>query len=246
MKRGCDILFVIYIGFGVMGMNYYTELYLVPGNSHGAHIFHGCAEPFMNEAFRLLTTQKGSASAVCVKFGKEDEKIVEDFSKVLVYRDRDLFNQASRELFIARTYVDTKIFDQIFKSISDKNLSNSEFIELMREPVRLGMKMFEQRDYSSFEDYYKSIMLSNFVFGKVASRPRSWELCIFEKDLDNLAMQIAINNHIDHIKNYNVKVFTNQKFLKTYYNEGGMLLEGTHDYTYAEPFEILAEPENGE
>ncbi len=213
-------------------MNYYTELFLVPGNSRGAVVFDGCSNQFMQKAKKLLKTLKGKIPAACVSFSNKDEKIIQQFVSAIADGDK------LKEFIIARTYVDTKIFSELFKVVADENFKNLESAQKLKQQVERGVEIFNNGKVEEFAEYYCETPLYEQVFQNLVNGTRSWELNIFINQVNNIALQIAINNHIDHRKNYNVKVFSNLDRFCTYRTHGGYVLENVHDYSSQKPFEI--------
>ncbi len=217
-------------------MNSLEKQYFIPGETRDNFVFLNCKEDFFNKARKCLSKNNGKIPSVCIDFSKSDTEKLQPFMNA--------FEEQSKRMILARTFVNTKVFNSFFRSFREKNFNFSEEVSdealTLEQNVLNGEKVFENGNVKKFIDYYIDInfFLNSDNLKRLAGGGHKFELNIFEKDVEDVFIQRAINNFLSCRSPFSIKVFSNQNDFCIYVDENNNLIEQVHDYMDTEPFDL--------
>lgn len=192
---------------------YFKKQYLTVGNTYDNYIFRNCPNDFLISAEEFLSKSTNGVKPCNIKIGRVEQEKIE---RVLL--NCEYFWQ---ETTIASYYITTLIMAELFKGIDEK-----QYLSLQSQ-----LQNFKENDFKQIMQNYLGDCFMPFDVAEQSKKlGRKIELNIFLFNMDDLALQQAINTFVSCREPYSVKIFTNNERLTTYYDERGDLIQSPHDY----------------
>lgn len=192
---------------------YFKDAYLTCGKTRDNFMFAECPIEFIEAINDYLTESSADVKSCVIKITRKQEEKIE---KTLSQFEHDI-----QKNFIARDYICSLIMLEILKGVS----SEREEVRFLRQ----GIKAILHNDYLKVREFNinsprpKSITNAVKRFGKI-------ELNVILIDTKNTFLQRAINNFLSSREPYSIKIFTTNRYLPSYHDELGTLIECPHDY----------------
>lgn len=201
----------------------FKEEYLTCGASYDNCIFENCPIELIQEAQKMLSVKNYGVSPCNVTLTRDDEIKVEktlencitDYQKTLLTRD----------------FITALVMREVLKDIPEKGAPYAV--------VKQQIKAYYENEFWKVKQYHATSFFPSEVrnFHKNYKR---LEVNFFLVDTENKELQKAINNFISAREPYCVKVFTTNKRLPSYVDEGGNLIQPPHDYLNINPNSFIS------
>ena len=205
---------------------YYKNEYLVCGKTRDNFVIENCPLQFIKLAGESLKNDENGVKSCNVKITAIDETFLE---KTLNLCENDLLRS-----FIARDYVCSIVMIEVLKNVEEQK----SYIDLLKE----GVKCLLDGNFEKAKEFHSKAPFPSDI-SSMARRYGRIELNFFMINNSNVFVQQAVNNFISSREPYSVKLFTTNRRLPSYLDQGHNLIECPHDFMTIKIDRFLEEDE---
>ena len=191
----------------------FKKEYLTCGSSYDNCIFENCPIELIDEAKKMLSTPDFGVSPCNIVLTKDDEiKIERTLSNCSTDYQREL---------LTRDFITALVMKEVLNDIPAKGAQYAV--------VKQQIKAFHENEFWRVKQFHSTSFFPSAV-RDYHKKYKEIELNFFLVNTENKDLQKAINNFISSREPYCVKIFTTNRKLPSYVDQGGNLIQPPHDY----------------
>ena len=190
---------------------YYKNTFLTAGATRDNFVFENCSNEFINIARDLLSQENNNTKPCNITIDKSISERLDNSIK--------LFDLEQKQI-IARDFLNALILQEVHKYTE-----NQAELDSIKQDINNALSQNRDKILS----FIQNSPIPYFLERKLTQSGKI-EINIFLQDMQNKHLQQAINSYLSSRSPYSIKLFTNEKFLCTYYDLAGNIIQSPHDY----------------